>query len=98
MGDDTNERKTYVRSRNFCSRQKSHISYKYRGNRRVHPVTLQEYVCSSNNNTSIYIYICIYIYVSSIDRTKNVEHVLLCTKKEKKTVLRRGGGGGGGGL
>ena len=36
------------------------------------------------------------IYVSSIDRTKNVEYVLLCTKK--KTVLRRGGGGGGGGL
>ena len=58
MGDDTNERKTYIRSRNFCSRQKSHISYKYRGNRRVHPVTLQEYVCSSNNNTIVYIYIC----------------------------------------
>ena len=90
--DDTNERKTYI-VETFVHDKKV-TSYKYRGNIRVHPVTLQEYVVVI---IIILVYIYIYIYVSSIDRTKNVEHVLLCTKK-KKTVLRRGGGGGGGGL
>ena len=81
------EKRTYVRSRNVFTTKKSHIvlPWKYTSTSCHSPR-----VRSSNNNTSIY------IYVSSIDRTKNVEHVLLCTKK-KKTVLRRGGGGGGGG-
>ena len=90
------EKRTYV-AETFVHDKK--VTY------RTNTVEIDEYILSLSKSTYVvviiilvYIYIYIYIYVSSIDRTKNVEHVLLCTKKEKKTVLRRGGGGGGGGL